>query len=249
MKITYTLIAATLIVSGCASVGSNEPDPMELRLRSLEATNNELREELTQQQRRLSGLGAVGLGSSVANLEEQLRSLRGQVEELQYRLEQQSERQRALYIDIDNRLQQLEGGSSASRSEAMREDDNADQKAYLAAFQQLKSGRYDESVKAFANFLKRYPESPYAPNAQYWIGEAHYVDRDFDKAWDAFAQVLKRFPKSGKASDALLKQGLLRVEQGKQAEARELLKQVPQRYPNSTAAGLARERLQQMGGE
>ncbi|MGJ8670424.1 MAG: tol-pal system protein YbgF [Oceanococcus sp.] len=243
------LLLGVGLLGGCASMGSNEPNPTELRLRALEATNTELQDELSQQQRRLSGLGAVGLGSSVANLEEQVRTLRGQIEDLQYRLEQQNERQRALYVDIDNRLQQLEGGESIARSAALREDDNADQKAYLAAFQQLKSGSYDQSIKAFQSFLKRYPESPYAPNAQYWVGEAHYVDRNFEQAWLAFAQVLKRFPASGKASDALLKQGLVRVEQGKQVEARELLKQVSMRYPNSTAAGLARERLQQMGSE
>ncbi len=249
MKQFWLAPVAVVVLSGCASMGSNEPDPTELRLRALESENAALQEELSEQQRRLSGLGAVGLGSSVANLEEQVRGLRGQIEELQYRLEQQNERQRALYVDIDNRLQGLEGGGSRSVSSALREDDNADQKAYLSAFQKLKSGSFDESVSAFEGFLQRFPESPYAPNAQYWIGEAHYVERDFDQAWNAFERVLKRFPASAKASDALLKQGLLRVEQGRSSEARELLKQVPTRYPNSTAAGLARERLQQMGGE
>lgn len=246
-KVLVTLMVLTL--SACASVGSKQPSPTELRIMALEKDNQALTAELSEQQRRLSGLGAVGLGSSVANLEEQLRSLRGQLEELQYKTDQQNERQRALYVDTDQRLQKLEGGSdNSSRASAAGEDSNADQKAYLAAFQSLKSGSYDQAVSAFQSFLKRYPESPYAPNAQYWVGEAYYVDRKFDKAWDAFAEVLSRFPASSKASDALLKQGLLRVEQGKQKEARTLLQKTLTQYPNSTAAGLARERLQQMGG-
>lgn len=250
MKAQWHYLAVLGLLGGCASMGSNEPDPTELRLRALESDNSAMQDQLSEQQRRLSGLGAVGLGSSVANLEEQVRSLRGQVEELQYRLEQQNERQRALYVDLDSRLQVLQGGDASSvRNSGLREDDNADQKAYLAAFQQLKSGSYDESIAAFHDFLKRYPESPYAPNAQYWIGEAHYVDRNFDQAWAAFKRVLERFPASAKASDALLKQALLRVEQNRSSDAKKLLKQVLSRYPNSTAAGLARERLQQMGGE
>lgn len=242
------IVLAVAAISGCASMGS-EPDPVQLKLNALDAENQELRSELAETQRRLSGLGAVGLGSSVANLEEQVRMLRGQVEELQYKLDRQNERQRALYVDIDTRLQGLEGGSTGGAASALlQEDNNADQKAYLAAFQSLKSGSYDQAVGAFQDFLSKYPESPYAPNAQYWIGEAFYVDRAFDKAWDAFSKVLNRYPASSKASDALLKQGLLRVEQGKNAEARTVLNKVVSDYPNSSAANLARERLQQMGG-
>lgn len=243
------VVLAVAVLSGCASMGS-QPDPVQLKLDSLDAENQELRSELAETQRRLSGLGAVGLGSSVANLEEQVRMLRGQVEELQYKLDRQNERQRALYVDLDSRLQGLEGGSSGSSSSArVQQDNNADQKAYLAAFQSLKSGSYDQAIGAFEDFLGKYPDSPYAPNAQYWIGEAFYVDREFDKAWGAFAKVLSRYPGSAKASDALLKQGLLRVEQGNNDEGRGLLRKVVSDYPNSTAANLARARLQQMGGE
>ena len=243
------VVLAVAVLSGCASMGS-EPDPVQLKLNALDAENQELRAELAETQRRLSGLGAVGLGSSVANLEEQLRMLRGQVEELQYKLERQNERQRALYVDLDSRLQGLEGGSGGSASAVrMQQDSNADQKAYLAAFQRLKSGSYDQAIGAFQEFLGKYPESPYAPNAQYWIGEAFYVDREFDKAWGAFAKVLNRYPASAKASDALLKQGMLRIEQGNNDDARRLLRKVLADYPNSTAANLARERLQHMGGE
>lgn len=246
---TLIVIAAALAVGGCASLGSNEPDPVQLRLNALEAENQSLREQLAEQKRILDGMGAVGLGSSVAGLEEKLRMLRGQIEELNYKLERQQERQRALYVDLDERLRRLEGGESASPGglNAPAEDDNADQKAYLAAFQQLKSGQYGPAIQGFEKLMARYPESPYAPNAQYWIGEAHYVQREFDAAWQAFARVLERFPASSKAPDALLKQGLLRVEQGRQKEARQLLRQVPEKFPNSSAADLARERLRQMG--
>ncbi len=250
MKLVVFLSAVALL-GGCASVGSNKPDPTQLRLAALESENQAQRDELAEQRRLLNGFGAVGMGSSVAQLEEQARQLRGQIEELQYKLSMQEDRQRALYLDLDNRLQALEGGTTTPGSGRPRNSSEAgdgDQKAYLAAFQQLKSGAYPEAVAGFQNFLRQYPESPYAPNAQYWIGEAHYVQRNFDQAWSAFAVVLERFPASPKASDALLKQGLLRVEQGQPVQARELLKKTIQSYPDSTAASLAKERLQQMGG-
>lgn len=243
-----SLVLVTLLLGACASFGGNEPNPTETRLNALESENRALRAQLTEQERRLNGLGAVELGSSVAGIEEKLRLMRGEVEELGYRMEQQQQRQRALYVDLDQRISRLEGGEGgASSGSRPAMDDNADQKAYLAAFQRLKAGDYAAAVKGFDELLGSYPESPYAPNAQYWIGEAHYVQRDFDAAWRAFARVLERYPASSKAPDALLKQGLLRVEQGKSAEARTLLQQTVQRFPNSSAAGLAQERLRQMG--
>lgn len=243
----FAALFASLLLGACASMGSNEPDPTERRLMALEAQNQALRADLTEQQRMLSGLSAVGLGGTVATLEEQTRRLRGELEELQFRMNQQDERQRALYVDLDNRLTALEGGASSSAA-ASTAADNQDQKAYLAAFQSLKSGDYVGAISGFEAFLKDFPASPYAPNAQYWIGESHYVKRDFDKAWDAFSSVITRYPDSGKAPDALLKQGLLRIEQNRRDDARALLNQTIKRYPNSTAAGLAKDRLQQLGG-
>jgi tol-pal system protein YbgF len=245
------LSGVALALSACASVGQHQPDPLQLRLSALESQSQTLRDSVADQGRMLSGLGAVGLGSTVSTLEEQFRTLRGQIEELQYKIKQQDERQRALYLDMDRRLQTLEsGGSSAAGSRPSgsgQVDSDADQKAYLDAFQSLRSGDYDKSVAGFTAFLTQFPESPYAPNAQYWIGEARYVKREFQLAWDAFALVLQRFPSSAKAADALLKQGLLRVEQGQQDQAKALLKDVVSRYPSSSAANLAKERLQQMG--
>lgn len=247
MKKRFALIGLLVLPVGCASIGRSGPDPVELRLNALESENQALRDQVSEQQRMLNGMGAVGLGSSVARLEEELRGLRGQMEELAFAVGQQDERQRALYIDLDGRLQALEGGKPASTQSNLTKNGNGDQKAYLNAFQLLKSGSYAKAASGFAEFLERYGDSPYAPNAQYWLGEAYYVQRDFDSAWKAFARVLDRFPTSSKAPDAMLKQALLRVEQGELEQARERLKETLARFPSSSAAKLAQEHLQKLG--
>lgn len=231
----------TVILAGCATYG-DQIDPVESRLTALESENQQLRETVADQKRRMDGMSAVGLDNSVASLQEQYRALRGQLEQVAYQQSENAERQQALYVDLDRRLQALEKQGSGGDAAAAAPN-NVDQKAYLAAFQLLKGGQYPAAITAFERFLQEHPQSPYAANSQYWVGEAHYVQRSFDAAWTAFAQVLSQYPDSAKAADALLKQGLVRVEQGKPGEARKLFEQVGTRYPNSTAARLAKERL------
>jgi tol-pal system protein YbgF len=94
-----------------------------------------------------------------------------------------------------------------------------------------------------------YPASALLDNAQYWIGEAYYVTRDYDQAAQAFRAVGERWPNSRKAPDALLKLGYTQFEQKHLEDARATLNGVVQRFPGSDAARLAQERLQKLPAE
>jgi tol-pal system protein YbgF len=122
----------------------------------------------------------------------------------------------------------------------------ADQGAYANAFNTLKSGNIGAAVAQFKQFLSDYPMSDLDDNAQYWLGEAYYVSRDYDNAAAAFHVVGDKYPQSRKAPDALLKLGYTELEQQKNAEGRATLQQVVQNYPTSDAAKLAAQRLSQL---
>jgi len=119
-----------------------------------------------------------------------------------------------------------------------------EQTVYAQSFDALKAGSYSVAITGFKSFLSSYPTSPLAENAQYWLGEAFYVTRDFDSATGAFRNVLQKWPDSRKAPDALLKLGYTQLEQKKTGEGRATLSQVVQKYPGTDAAKLATERLQ-----
>ncbi len=119
-----------------------------------------------------------------------------------------------------------------------------EQTVYAQSFDALKAGSYSVAITGFKDFLTSYPSSPLAENAQYWLGEAYYVTRDFDSASGAFRNVLQKWPDSRKAPDALLKLGYTQLEQKKITEGRATLQLVVQRFPNTDAAKLATERLQ-----
>jgi tol-pal system protein YbgF len=124
-----------------------------------------------------------------------------------------------------------------------------DQTAYTRAFDQLKSGEYRAAVTQFQSFMKNYPQSSLLDNAQYWIGEAYYVTRDYDLAAKAFKAVGERWPSSRKAPDALLKLGFTQFEQKHLGEARATLTEVTQRFAGTDAARLAAERLLKLPAE
>ena len=119
-----------------------------------------------------------------------------------------------------------------------------EQTVYAQSFDALKAGSYSVAITGFKSFLSSYPASPLAENAQYWLGEAFYVTRDFDSATGAFRNVLQKWPDSRKAPDALLKLGYTQLEQKKTGEGRATLSQVVQKYPGTDAAKLAADRLQ-----
>ncbi len=141
------------------------------------------------------------------------------------------------------------GEGAGSGGERALAEEEAEEEAYRAAFALLRDGRYQEAMTALRAFLERWPAGRYAGNATYWLGEAHYVTRDFQRAAERFREVVERHPGSPKAPDALLKLGFAQYELHRWAEAARTLEQVLARYPDSTAARLARQRLRRMQEE
>ena len=115
--------------------------------------------------------------------------------------------------------------------------------AYQAALQTLRSGDYDKAISQLTAFPKQYPQSKYLPNVYYWQGEAYYVLRKFDDAIAAFQTVLDKFPNSTKVADAMLKRGFSEYEKGDTKKATQTLNTVIQQYPDTSAARLAKVRL------
>ena len=138
------------------------------------------------------------------------------------------------------------GAAKTGGVPAEAQDAALDRQDYERAFALLKEGHYDQAITAFQEYLARHPEGRYAANAQYWLGEAFYVKRDFERAIQEFSQVLARFPESHKVPDAMLKLGFSHYELKQYDQARQILEQLVRQYPDSTAARLAQRRLQQM---
>lgn len=244
-----------LMLAACTTTPPAQ-DPVLLRLTDMEA-------RLIRMERVVENQSLIELANQLDQLQAQTQELRGQIETLRFESENAGNRQRQLYLDVDQRLQMIEQNQArllepppvavVDPAEVPAEPvierpalSGSDQDNYQAAFDMLRNGQYMQSAEAFRNFLLVFPSSPLADNAQYWLAETYYVQRQFTTALPAFQLVVDSYPNSIKMPDALLKIGFCNYELQQWDDARAALEQVVREFPDTTAARLATQRLERM---
>jgi tol-pal system protein YbgF len=237
-----TLVLGGLALGGCAV--APEEDPVLIRL-------NDLDQRVQRIERVLTNNSLLELAQRLDALQADVRGLRGEIELLQNQSEGGKAQTRSLYGDLEKRLAALEtlggvGAGAALPGAPAPVTAGGEQATYDAAFNALKGADYPKAIANFRGFLATYPASPLASNAQYWLGEAYYVTRDYEAAIGAFRKVTTDWPDSRKAPDALVKVGFTQAAQGKNGEARATLEDVVRRFPGSEAAQLATDRLKRL---
>ena len=213
----------------------------------------------------------VDLLNQLTQLRSEVQALRAQVEELQQQNQQLQSTSKAQYLDLDDRLNRLEGGGPviappaasgtspvkpvpaapavSDSAPAVYGDKGAvaqgagERAAYDAAFNALKGGQYAQSAELFQDFLQQYPNGSYTPNALYWLGESYYVTQNYPLAQEQFQALLDRYPTHDKAPGALLKVGLSQYGARQYEAAERTLAEVTSRYPGTEAARTAADRL------
>ena len=232
-----------------SSVGSGS---VEDRVTQLERISNAHSQLLTQLQQQLS------------DNQNDIDSLRGQIQESQYQLNQVVERQKQILLQIDG----LSSGGAAAGARpsssagdqgaaataapaastgapASTGDANTDYNAAIALVKD--PSRQDDALAAFQNFVKKYPDSTYQPNANYWLGQLNYNKGKKDDAAYYFASVVKNYPKSPKAPDAMFKVGVIMQDKGDTAKAKAVYQQVVSKFPGTDGAKQAQKRLNALG--
>ena len=202
------------------------------------------------------------LVSQIQALRDENAKLRGQVETLNYELESSKKRQQDFYIDLDGRLRKLESapvrvatppavpGEPATAAATPAEpaakpvsDPAAEAREYEAALNLFKSNKIKEAAGAFESFVAVHPDSTLAPNAQYWLGNAHYAQRDCKRAITEHTLLVSKWPQHAKAPDALVNVATCQQELGDAKAAKTALETVLSKYPDSSAAATAKQRL------
>jgi tol-pal system protein YbgF len=259
-----------LALAGCASTPPEE-DPVQIKLNDLDTRLSRIEKVMTNQ-------SLLEVANQIQALRDDVRGMHNDVDQMNNALESGRKQQRDMYADLDQRLKALEsrgggaasavipppgaggeagtpgpgaeagagGAGGAASGGAGAGDDRAN---YQSSFNLLKDGQYDRAIQAFQGFLATYPNSALADNAQYWLGEAYYVNRAFPEAQSAFQRVVDKYPDSRKVADALLKIGYCRYETKQLDAAKSVLKQVVTQYPDTPAARLAQQRLDKMAAE
>lgn len=104
---------------------------------------------------------------------------------------------------------------------------------YETAYGYLLQQDYGAAEVAFADFLRRFPEDKLAGNAQYWLGESHYVRGKYRSAAGAFLRGYQTYAKSAKASDSLLKLAMSLDRMGQKDAACSSFDELNNRFPKA----------------
>lgn len=192
-------------------------------------------------------------------LQEEVARLRGTLEEQQYEIQRLKQESLERYQDLDSRLSSaaqapapMAPAANAAQSPAPEAapaangapGDPAKEKLfYDAAFDLIKAKDFAKADQAFTAFLRKYPNSQYSGNAQYWLGEVKLAQGDLQGAGQAFARVSQSYPQHQKVADSLYKLADVEQRLGNTAKAKGILQQVIAQYPGTSAAQLAQRDL------
>jgi tol-pal system protein YbgF len=119
----------------------------------------------------------------------------------------------------------------------------APRELYSQAYADYARGNFDLAIQEYEEYLRTYPDTDLADNAQYWIGECLYSKQQYAEALAAWDELFRRYPGSDKAPDARYKKGMALERLGRRSQAMIEYRAVASRYPNSEAGRKAREKL------
>jgi tol-pal system protein YbgF len=138
------------------------------------------------------------------------------------------------------------GLTSASAAGASSPAPSADM-LYSNGLRDITSGKYDLARQEFKDYLKYYSDTDLASNAQFYLGEIAYSQKQYQDAVSEYEKVLTVYPKSFKLAPARLKKGMALIELGQKTSGVRELREVVRRYPGTEEERRARARLKELG--
>ncbi|WP_444995014.1 tol-pal system protein YbgF [Aliikangiella sp. IMCC44359] len=232
MKGNSLLIVAAIAATFSLTSTAQSNLSLEQRITQLEKQNqtkNQLQSQMSMQ---------------LIELQNEVKELRGIVEEHQFKLQQIQERQRDLYRDIENRLSSLPRNTAPvsqtvqnskttvakpttqPATKSHNATSSGEREEFEAAFKMVRNRQYAEAVKGFEAFLAKYPQGGFSDNARFWIGQVYFAQSKLEEAEKQFSLLRTEFPQSSKLATAILKLAEIKVKQQKWEEARALYNEV-----------------------
>ena len=118
---------------------------------------------------------------------------------------------------------------------------------YSNGLRDITSGKYELARSEFVDYLKFYGDTDLASNAQFYLGEIAYQQKQYDQAVEEYDKVLSNYPKSFKLAPAHLKKGMALIELGQKNPGVKELREVVKRYPGTEEERRARAKLKDLG--
>ena len=270
MAIYNILLMCLIGVWGCAT--QSDVNTIDTRISEMELRDAERRKQRQALKTDIEGRNqelrkqSAGLRAVLEEMNEDIRILSGRLEEMEHSMQQQQRKAEKLEKKRQERLDRLERRmdqnlehirsmeqylnlESTKKSVAVTtpgisaKKPVSEEEIYRSAKQAFDQGDSEAARRGFQEFIKRYPKSKNADNAQFWIGEIYYREKWYEKAILEYQNVIEKYPQGNKVPAALLKQGLAFSNIGDQANSKLILEELNRKYPKSNEAKIAAEKL------
>jgi len=277
-----SILVSLFLMTGCVS--QNEVATIDNRLSELEVRNAEsskkseaLKSDLQSREGEEQALRhqAATLRQQIAALNEEIRTLTGRIEELEFSIGLQKQKEAKA---TDNKLARLDQVADSARTNDVRigrieqylnfetskpaatteqpkakivpvtqvPKELAEDEVYRQAKQAFDQGDSDAARNKFKELIERFPKSERADNAQFWIGEIYYREKWYEKAILEYQKVIENYPKGNKVPASLLKQGFAFLNLGDKANSRLILQELIKKYPKTNEAKIAKDKLKNL---
>ncbi len=243
------LILTALLLAGCASRG--EIETMKRQLEYIERSTVQMQERLVQMDSMYrttidkNVAYQADLKTALADLLDKSASIDSRLSDIEGRLNTITNRSgRGGSVSSPTASNDAEPGAMKSDTANQGGLPQVDQnKLYNNAMSDLKEGNYVMAVMQFNEFLTMFKDSPMADDAQYWLGECYYGQKEYVKAIPEFEKVEKDYPKGNQVVPALFKMGRSYEELGEKNKAKVIFQRIVKEFPKSMEAKIAEDRL------
>jgi tol-pal system protein YbgF len=199
--------------------------------------NAQMMDQLNQLKRSL-----LDLNSQIELLRADTAKLRGSDEQLTRDVAELQRRTKDLQTGVDDRMKRLEPAKVSIDGKEFIADPE-ERRQYEDSMALLRKGEFPAAAAALIAFQKKFPQSGYAESVLFWLGNAHYGNRNFRDAITAFRAMVHMAPSNPRAPEALLSIANCQVELKDTKGARRTLDELVKTYPQSEAAQAGKERL------
>ena len=118
---------------------------------------------------------------------------------------------------------------------------------YSNGLRDIQGGKYDLARQDFEDYLKYYPDTDLASNAQFYLGEINFAEKKYREAVADYDKVIDNYPRSFKLAPARLKKGMALQELGERSSAIREFREVVRRFPGTEESRRASAKLRELG--
>jgi tol-pal system protein YbgF len=220
---------------------------------------NQFQERMTQLNSAMTEL-QTSLQNSVANSSQkvdnmgtQIQGLHGSLDELRARLDmlsQQIAKIETLSQTISSSTFPVTGiGTDPASDPVNMANAPAPDVLYNTALRDYTSGNYPLSLQEFTDYLRYYPNTSLASNAQFYVGDIYYQQGQFEKALQEYDKAIEQYPTGTKSAASQLKKGFALINMNLRPQGIQELNSLVRRFPNTPEASLAQDKLTALESE